>query len=198
MRPRIRNLTFSLLIGFAIAAMNMPQAVAEQGVVNAALYRNLPEGFPISVDSYDDSDLSLGVLERVIAGLRQRGVLVMDDAPLKLMVDTTIQDGRLRVPGLDGTDTYTQREGINPRIQRQTQLSDERIGVPLSRQQIEGVGSLTVDAVLRDLETGEVIWKGDATAPMADVDPSRIGNGLVPGLVRSYGKTVRREIVEIE
>jgi hypothetical protein len=30
------------------------------------------------------------------------------------------------------------------------------------------------------------------------VDPSRIGNGLVPGLVRSYGKTVRREIVEIE
>lgn len=184
-----------LCLGLVCAPLT--QAEAGKGVVNAALYRQIPPGFPVTVDSYDDSDLSLGVLARVVEALKRQGVLVIDDAPLLLMIDTTIRDGRLTVPRSNGTDTYTQRDGINTRIQRWSDLRDERIGVPLSEQRIDGLGVLVLDAQLRDRESGEVIWKGDASAQMSDRDPSRIGDALVAPLLSSYGQTVRGEVFDI-
>ena len=55
-----------------------------------------------------------------------------------------------------------------------------------------------MNAVLRDRESGRVLWQADAFCEMLTTDTGRIAASMVAPLVRNLGRSAEREAFDIE
>ncbi len=170
----------------------------EPGIFNSVNFIPADPQATIAVRPLDDSKESLEIKRRIDAALREAGYEVSDyTADIELSFETEVIEGRFS--GESGTLGSLRGGGGGVRLDFNIWSSskDSLIGGRQKRDD-RRANVFHMNAVLRDRESGAVLWQGDAFYEMLIADHARIANSMVWPLVRNLGRTVRREPFQIE
>ncbi len=170
----------------------------EPGIFNSVNFIPADPQATITVRPLDDSKESLEIKRRIEAALREAGYAVSDHtAAIELSFETEVIEGRFSgesgsLGSLRGGDG-----GVRLDFNIWSSSKDSLLG---GRQKKDDrrANVFHMNAVLRDRESGTVLWQGDAFCEMLIADHARIANSMVWPLVRNLGRTVRREPFQIE
>ncbi len=173
-----------------------PGLAGDQARVLASRFYELPAGLPVSVDVYDDSALNLELRDTFVAALKARGVLVEPRAPLEVMLDLRVQEGKLERTepslGQARTDLGDSEIDVNVLSNREDSLLGGQRSEPGTRVIREGVVALV--ARLRDPEARELLWQGEAATAMDARGLEGLAPLLVAPLAASYGESADRSV----
>ncbi len=179
-----------------------PQAWAQlapdaQGVLNAVAYREVPGELGLEVTLYDNSDLDLQVRERMELALRAAGYTVAEGAPFELSLETASRLGEIEdwAPSLG--ELSTKGGGVALQFNIWSNTQDSVIGGRQARPSTVAQLRLEVRAVLRERESGTVLWEGRAASRSTGSDSERLATGMVGPLAESLGQTVGQQIFPI-
>ncbi len=170
----------------------------EPGIINSINFIPADPQATIAVRPMDDSKESLEIKRRIDAALREAGYAVSDyTADIELSFETEVIEGRFS--GESGTLGSLRGGGGGVRLDFNIWSSskDSLLG-GRQRRDDRRANVFHMNAVLRDRESGAVLWQGDAFYEMLIADHARIANSMVWPLVRNLGRTVRREPFQIE
>ncbi|MGO1117908.1 hypothetical protein ACTL6U_04355 [Rhodovibrionaceae bacterium A322] len=193
--------TAALLAGALLVLSFTDGSAQAQDSVTARLIKPMPQGFPVDVETYDDSDFNLKLQSEMSNALKARGHLVLEgDAPLELLLDPQVVAGSYSFDGKNYS-TYEDKSsgaGLDRSIVNKSLQSEGRASSNVltdnsqNRPDVyEPVASL--EALLRDREKGLVLWEGTAKRTMRrDDDPEDAWMALVPLLADIYGENKRR------
>jgi len=173
------------------------------GRVNSVSYKSMPEGFPILVSTYDNTEINVEILDQMTQALQQRGYLVAEDAPLELAFESQTLGVGVADPAPSlgsisgGTGHITGNEGSAMGVEATINLwSSSKDSVLGGRKQSDLATKPTrfhINATLRYRDTGQVVWQGDALCEVVTRDQSRLVRAMVGPLVDSLGETVEAE-----
>ena len=169
------------------------------GIVTTVALGEVPPERSIAVTPFADDDLSMTVKARFEEALRRVGRGVADSASMTLSFETALIRGRFsRAEGNMGrfeADSGGMRLNLNVWSSSQDSLLGGRqAGTGESRQ----ANLLHMNAVLRDRETGKVLWQGDAYCEMLSADKARIASSMVVPLTANLGRSVEAQPFDIE
>ncbi len=187
--------------GAGKSALQLAQLAANgaPGIVNTVALGELPGGQPIAVTPFADDDLSLSVKARFEAALRAAGRPVSDSAPLTLSFDTKMIGGRLTRAEANMGRFEADDEGVRLNLNIWSSSQDSLLG---GRQKAGAesrkVNLFHMNVVLRDRETGKILWQGDAYCEMLIADQVRIAGSMVAPLTASLGRSVTGQPFDIE
>ena len=178
------------------------------GSVSSVLFHELPAGFPVEVITFDDTEVNLEIRGRFEEELQKAGQVVAPDAPLELSFTTEVEQGDFakREPSLGRIGASTEHDsgtrgsdtGVDVEVNVWSSTQDSVLG---GRQPSAGAGSgarYHMTAQLRDRESGQVLWQGEAFSEMLGGDHARLARSMVGPLVAAYGRSVKDEPFEIE
>ena len=192
--------TYALLVtGWASA-----QSV-DEGLLNAVAYKPLPAGFAITVRPMDDSDENLVLQERIEGELKAQGYSVSGDGALILTFETRDVVGAWNDAGQRSVleFQYKSEEGIGgDKENLRLNLFDSAKGGVFNEGRAHGTSIVTrsqyrIDATIDDRRNGERLWQAWATASLQQSDGPTLTQSMVPAMVGSLGKTVRRQTFEL-
>lgn len=178
------------------------------GRVSTVLYKALPQGLPVEVTTFDDSDLNLDIKARLVEALQKRGQMVSGDAPMELSFESEVMQGQLpeasdssfgRITG--GSDAETGNRGSSTGVNVEVNVwsSTQNSVLGGRREGTKGDQAMFhINAVLRDRESGEVLWQGDAFSTLVGQDHDRIARSMVEPLAGGFGRTVTNQPFDIE
>ena len=177
------------------------------GRVSTVLYKPLPEGFPVEVTTFDDSDLNLDIKARLTEALQKRGQLVAAGAPMELSFESEVMQGQLpesssnlaRITGGSNAETGNlgSSTGVNVEVNVWSNTQDSVLGG--RREGAKGDQTMFhINAVLRDRTSGQVLWQGDAFSELVVQDHGRIARSMVEPLAGGFGKTITNQPFDIE
>ena len=187
--------------GTAGSALQFAQIApgAAPGIVTTVALGDLPGGQPIAVTPFADDDLSLSVKARFEAALRAAGRPVSDSAPLTLSFDTRMIEGRLTRAEANMGRFEANDAGVQLNLNIWSSSQDSLLG---GRQKAgalsRGVNLFHMNVVLRDRESGKILWQGDAYCEMVIADQARIAGSMVAPLTASLGRSVTGLPFDIE
>ena len=194
----VRNFLLVLMtvMGFGPQAWAQ-QAPGTQGVLNAVAYREVPGELGLEVTLYDNSDLDLRVRERMELALRAAGYTVAEGAPFELLLETASRLGEIEdwAPSLG--ELSTKGGGVALQFNIWSNTQDSVIGGRQERPSTVGQLRLEMRAVLRERESGTVVWEGRAVSQSTGSDSERLATGMVGPLAESLGQTVRQQVFPI-
>ncbi len=160
------------------------------GIVTTVALGDLTDG-PIAVTPFADDDLSLSVKARFEVALRAAGRMVADSAPLTLSFDTRVIAGRFTQAEANLGRFQADDDGMQLNLNIWSSSQDSLLG---GRQKAAApsrkVNLLHMNVVLRDRETGRILWQGDAYCEMLTADRARIAGSMVAPLIASLGRSV--------
>ncbi len=169
------------------------------GIVTTVALGDLLDGQPIAVTPFADDDLSLSVKARFEAALRAAGRPVSDSAPLTLSFDIKMIEGRLTGAEANLGRFEANDAGVQLNLNIWSSSQDSLLG---GRQTAgapsRGVNLFHMNVVLRDRESGKILWQGDAYCEMLIADQARIAGSMVAPLTASLGRSVRAQPFDIE
>ncbi len=177
------------------AAQLVPNGVP--GFVNTVALGRVAPDRPIAVTPFDDDDLGLAIKTRFEEELRRVGRPVAGSAALTLSFETRVIQGRIsRTAGNMGRFEGNS-EGLRLDLNIWSTTQDSLLGG--SRAEESRQASLFhMNAVLRDRDSGKILWQGDAYCDLRVADALRIGNSMVGPLVANLGRSVRQQPFDIE
>ena len=71
-------------------------------------------------------------------------------------------------------------------------------GIPFQPSRSRRVNLFHMNVVLRDRESGKILWQGDAYCEMLIADQARIAGSMVAPLTASLGRSVNGQPFDIE
>ena len=160
----------------------------------------MPPGFPLVVESYDDSEFNLRLQDAMAQALKARGHLVIEDnAPLELLLDPKVEDGSYSFDGKNYSSYEDRSSGagldrsiVNRGLQSPGRASSSVLTDPSRKRPDLYRPVASLEALLRDREKGLVLWEGVAKRTMKRRDdPEQVWLNLVPLLADSYGQNKR-------
>ncbi len=177
------------------------------GVLTSRKLRRMPEGFPVSIVAIDDREIDEEIKRLLTEALQETGRIVIDNAPLELAFRSKIVQSVMvdRPPSLGQVTSSTgqtvgnqgQDAGVEVQMNVWSSTRDSLFGGrnPSSGQKRDP--RFYINATLRDLETGTVVWQADVVCEMVTTNQSRIVRAMVGPLAASVGKTVTQEPFDI-
>jgi len=197
----LRNRLFAALAGAVVALAATFQAAAQievpgPGRVTTTSFAPVPTSVPISVRPLDDTPDNLRLKSNFETALTARRWRVSrTTATLRLDFETEYQQLGSRIPGtsrLVRPGPITEPEGA---FRRGTQTENTVIG----GDPADGRGGLRYVLIvsIRDPETGQPLWQGEASYDGVPSDEQAVMRAMVPVLLDRIGKTVRREPFKI-
>ncbi len=187
-----------LAVGLAVL-LNGAAHGAEEGILNAVAYSPLPKDAAIAVRPLDNSDQNMAVKLVFERELRRRGRTVSDDAALVLTFETSGQvgawtsAGRRSVLELDAHGGRTGGENAQARLN----IFDSARGGLLNkgrggRTSIVTPSRYRLDATIDERESGRRLWKAWAVSDLGQSDGTTLARAMVPVVVGTLGRTVKR------
>lgn len=177
--------------------MTAPEEVAgaAQGMVTAQGTTAPPAGFSVSVSPYDDSALNLTLkadFEAALAARWQARVTEEAAADLLLLFESEVVPADLAPPPPSLGSARLDERGAEVNVNIWSSSKDSVLG---GRRDSAGGGSnlFHINAVLRDRQSAEVVWQGDAYYVLREPEVEPTARALVPPLVDRIGQSVVRE-----
>ena len=183
------------------------QTSGAPGSVSSVLFHDLPEGLPIEVATFDDTDTNLEIQARFAEELEKSGYLIAEDAPLELSFTSEVVQGDLRKRsgslGRIGASNEQDRgtrgsdSGVDVEVNVWSSTQDSVLG---GRQSASGSGrhaKMHINALLRDRGSGQVLWQGDAFSDLVMADERRLARAMVRPLVDAIGRSVKNEPFQV-
>ena len=177
----------------------------DEGLLNAVAYKPLPAGLAITVRPMDDSDENLVLRERIEGELKAQGYSVSGDGTLILTFETRDTMGAWSDAGRRSVleFEYKNAEGIGGDNERlRLNLFDSAQGGVFNEGGAHGTLVVTpsqyrIDATVDDRRNGERLWQAWVTASLQQADGATLTQSMVPAMVGSLGKTVRRQTFQL-
>lgn len=171
-----------------------------QGMLTAQAFKETPESFTVSVSPYDDSGLNLRLKDDFEAQLRDSGrgrVATSDEAGYLLLFESGVVPAEAVPRGPSLGSAQVGNEGVDVTVNIWSSSQDSVLG---GRQDKGLVGSSVfhIGVILRDRESGTVVWQGDAYHELDEPETERVARAMVAPLVEKIGQSVAREPFEIE
>lgn len=183
------------------------QAGAAPGSVSSVLFHDLPEGLPIEVATFDDTDTNLEIQARFAEELEKSGYLVAENAPLELSFTSEVIQADLRqrsgTLGRIGASTEADRgtrgsdTGVDLEVNVWSSTKDSVLGGIQPQGGSGRQAQLHINALLRDRDSGQVLWQGDAFSAMVMSDERRLAGAMVKPLVDAFGRSVKDEPFQV-
>ena len=173
---------------------------AAPGMLTARSFSEPPAGAVLFVAPYDDSDLHLKLksdfegqlVERIGASLASEAA-----ADFLFLFESEVMPADLapRPPSLGSARLDDGGAEVNVNV-----WSSSKDSVLGGRQSTPAGGDnvFHINAVLRDKNSGSVVWQGDAYYVLKEPDPERVARALVGPLVAKVGQSVDREPFQID
>ena len=180
----------------------VPDEVARTapGMVTAQGLRAPSLGFSVSVAPYDDSELNLKLkadFEAALAERWQARVTAEPAAALLLLFESEVVPADLAPPPPSLGSAHVDDGGAEVNVNVWSSSKDSVLG---GRRDSAGGGSnvFHINAVLRDRQSGEVVWQGDAYYVLREPEVERVARALVSPLVDRIGQSLVREPLIID
>lgn len=196
MRLRLMALSATLILGLASAS---PSNAAETSL-NAVSFEDIPQGVPITVEIFDNSDENLALKEAFENELRAQGYQLQNGANLIMTVETRDSSGRWtgggsnRVVRIGNSDNHTGTDAPDVRV---SIFDNERGGIlnPKRGSTLTQVApnQYRIDASIEDRLNGKTLWQGWAVHDVMATDDIARHRTMVKPLVSNIGKTVRSD-----
>ncbi|MDP6787734.1 MAG: hypothetical protein QF830_01680 [Rhodospirillales bacterium] len=195
-----------LVVTLALLAAGRASAQSvDEGLLNAVAYKPLPAGMAIAVRPMDDSDENLVLRERIEGELKAQGFSVSGDGALILTFETRDSVGAWSDAGRRSVleFQYKSEKGIGGDNERlRLNLFDSAKGGVFNEGRAHGTSIVTpsqyrIDATIDDRRNGERLWQAWATASLQQSDGPTLTQAMVPAMVESLGKTVRRQTFQL-
>ncbi len=193
-------MTLALLVAGRASAQSV-----DEGLLNAVAYKPQPAGVTIAVRPMDDSDENLVLQKRIEGELTAQGYSVSGDGALILTFETRDTVGAWSDSGRRSVleFQYKNEEGIGGDNERlRLNLFDSAQGGVFNEGRAHGTSIVTpslyrIDATVDDRRNGERLWQAWATASLQQSDGATLTRSMVPVMVGSLGKTVRRQTFQL-
>jgi hypothetical protein len=191
-----------LVVTLALLATGRASAQGvDEGLLNAVAYKPLPAGMAIAVRPMDDSDENLVLQKHIEGELEAQGYRVSRDGDLILTFETRDTVGAWSDLGRRSVleFQYKNVEGIGGDNERlRLNLFDSAQGGVFNEGRAHGTSIVTpsqyrIDATVDDRRNGERLWQAWVTASLQHSDGAALTQSMVPVMVGSLGKTVRRQ-----
>ena len=200
MRFGILVVTLALFVAGRASAQGL-----DEGLLNAVAYKPLPAGLAITVRPMDDSDENLVLRERIEGELKAQGYSVSGDGTLILTFETRDTMGAWSDAGRRSVleFEYKNAEGIGGDNERlRLNLFNSAQGGVFNEGGAHGTLVVTpsqyrIDATVDDRRNGERLWQAWVTASLQQADGATLTQSMVPAMVGSLGKTVRRQTFQL-
>ncbi len=193
---------FSGLTQVAVARQDTPQG-SEKGLLNAVAYLPIAKGQAISVRPLNDSDDDLALKQTFERELRAAGYAPSADANLILTFEIRNEIGSWSETGRRHVLELTARGGQDGGEDAKALLNlyDTNRGGMFNRGS-SGTSIVTpskyrIDAQIDDRTNGKRLWQGWATADLGGYDSRDLTRAMVPELVKSLGRTIKRQTFTI-
>ncbi len=174
-----------------------------KGLLNAVAYLPIARGQAIAVRSLNDSDDDMALKQTFEQALRAAGYAPSDDATLTLTFEVRNEIGAWSETGRRHVLELTARGdgdgGDNAKAL--LNLYDTNRGGVFNRGS-SGTSIVTpsqyrIDAQIDDRTNGKRLWQAWVTADLGDYDSRDLTRAMVPELVKSLGRTVKRQTFAI-
>lgn len=169
------------------------------GIINSVSFAPVDRQAPIAVRPLDDNKVNLELKRRIDGALRQAGYAVSDyTATTELSFETEVIEGRFSGDGRNlGRFEGSSDRGVNFQINVWSSTKDSVLG-GRQKKADRRANVFHMNAVLRNRESGRVLWQADAFCEMLTTDTGRIAASMVAPLVRNLGRSAEREAFDIE
>ena len=178
------------------------------GSVTSQVLAKMPEGFPIEVVLFDDSDTNIELRALLIQGLERHGHIVGEGAPLELVFESEVMEpnfrdddapslGRIQSSNQNQTGNRGSARGVEAEVNLWSTTKDSLLGGRQKRLAQSKHSLFHINAILRDRESGRVLWQGDALCEMLTSNRTRLLRSMAEPLAASVGKTVVDEPFDI-
>ena len=174
---------------------------ASNGLLNAVAYKDVPAGAAVSVRPLDDSDDNLILKQEFEKALQGQGYRIEKDSPLVLTFETSDTIGAYtdrnarHVLELSGGGGRGGGEDARARVNVFDSVSGGLMntGRETGDTNIVTPTQYRVDVSLDDKANRKRLWQAWATADIEQSDGLTLTRAMVPAIVQSVGKTVRRQ-----
>jgi len=191
-----------VIIATTSSVMTSSFARAEQGVINAMAFKNLPASKVIQVQAMDNSDDNLVLLGIFETALKKQGYTISADAPVTLTFDIRSDIGAwsTKNPALFELSLNGGRTG-GERAKAKINLFDSANGGLLNNTlpdtSIVTPSRYQIDTSVEDSRSGKRYWQAWTKADLGTYDRLALTREMVPVIVQGIGKTMRRERFEL-
>ncbi len=201
----MRRFGFLLACSAALAGLGAAAQEIGEGLLNAVAFRPLAENASIAVRPLDNSNANM-VLKGIFENeLKARGYAVSDDAPLVLTFETRSTIG---VWSGYGQRTVIELKNIPDRVGSETPLvrlnlfNSSRGGMLNEGRRPGGDTEMTpsqyrLDASIDSRGDGKRLWQAWTTADLGQSDGLSLSKAMIPVVVESLGRNVKRQPFEL-
>ena len=183
------------------SAMQLAQgAGGAPGNLNSQAIGKLPEGLPMEIVVFDDSEANLEIRDSLAEALSREGYLLAEEAPLELTFESQILEpgvqasapslGQIRSSNEADVGNRGSARGVEAEVNVWSSTKDSLLGGRQDTAASSSHSRLHINLRLRDRDRGKVIWQGDAVCEMLTSDRGRLLRAMAEPLAAALGKTL--------
>ncbi len=192
-----RLFVFALFGMFCVVSAG--DSVAQNDVVaRATVFKQVQYGFPYSIRLFEDTRAGRAALQSLEIELERRGVLIAPDgifrfdiAVERVSASFDESSGSLGFVGTTDNNEFvdTRPGGLELTMNVWSSRQDSLIGGRQKRRRTTSAPFIHINAIVRDNETRDAIWQGDALAPIYRADEEGAAFDAAVALARVFGKS---------
>lgn len=193
----IRSYLFAM-IGIVFAITASESAAQSDVVARATVFKQVQYGFPYSIRLFDDTRAGRAALQSLEIELERRGVLIASDGIFR--IDIAVErisasfdesSGNLGFVGTTDNNEFvdTRPGGLELTMNVWSSRQDSLIGGRQKRRRTTSAPFIHINAIVRDNETRDAIWQGDAVAPIYRADEEAAAFDAAVALARVFGRS---------
>jgi hypothetical protein len=184
----------------AFVCLSAAKAEANDIVLNAVSYADMPLGRTVAVEILDDSQKNLDLKKQFEDELKAAGFTLDSGARLIMTIETRDESGSWSGGGstslidLANSDNHTGTDAPDVRVR----IFDTQRGGILNQKREYGVTEVSpsqfrINASLEDRTNGRRIWEGWSIVNIDGTDDPALQRAMVTPIVKNIGNTVRDE-----
>lgn len=174
-----------LLVLFTGASL----AQGDNVVARASLYKPLQFGFPYSIRLYEDTRAGRVAVEALTEQLEGKGVFIDPEGAFRIDLSVERVSAAFDQAGGDLGYVGTGERGLELTMNIWSSRQDSLLGGRQQKGRTTSEPLIHLNAVVRDNETREVIWQGDALAPIVRADEESAALEAAEAMAQVFGKS---------
>ncbi len=174
-----------LLVLFASASL----AQRDNVVARASLYKPLQFGFPYSIRLYEDTRAGRIAVEALTEELQGKGVFIDPEGAFRIDLSVERVSAAFDQAGGDLGYVGTGERGLELTMNIWSSRQDSLLGGRQQKGRTTSEPLIHLNAIVRDNETREVIWQGDALAPIVRADEEGAALEAAEAMAQVFGKS---------